>query len=56
MILPAAFVLGFLFGWMRAARRGGNRMDRAQYGFGHGMVLMLVTLVATIVIESFLTG
>ncbi|WP_157982210.1 hypothetical protein [Oceanicella sp. SM1341] len=56
MILPAAFILGFIFGWVRAARRGGNRMDRAQYGFGHGMVVMLVTLVATLLIDSTLTG
>ena len=42
MLLVIAFVLGALLGWQRAARRGGDRLDRLQYAAAHGIVFVLV--------------
>jgi hypothetical protein len=50
MILPAAFALGFALGWWRASARGGNRLDRLQYGAAHGIAFALVALFVTIFI------
>jgi len=47
MILPIAFLLGFLFGWVRAAKRGGQRLDKLQYGATHGIAFMLLALLTT---------
>ena len=49
MIVLAAFVLGCLVGWLRAARRGGTTADRLQYALAHGIpaglaAVVLVTL------------
>ncbi len=49
MLLPIAFALGALFGWQRAARRGGDRLDRIQYAAGHGILFLLLTLVAMVI-------
>jgi hypothetical protein len=48
MLLPVAFALGALFGWRRAARRGGDRLDRLQYAAAHGFLFTLVALAAAI--------
>jgi phosphate/sulfate permease len=53
MLLLLAFVLGALFGWQRAARRGGDRLDRLQYAAVHGIIFVLVALVA-LVLAQFL--
>lgn len=52
MMLPLAFVLGFAIGWIRAGRRGGNRLDRLQYGAAHGVALLLVALVVTVLLAA----
>lgn len=44
MLLPVAFALGALIGWWRAARRGGDRLDKLQYGAVHGIVFTLLAL------------
>ncbi|MEM6467252.1 MAG: hypothetical protein AAF679_12225 [Pseudomonadota bacterium] len=51
MILPVAFALGFGFGWWRAGKRGGNRADKLQYGFGHGVAGLLVALTLVILFD-----
>lgn len=51
MLLLLAFVLGFAFGWQRAGRRGGDRLDRLQYGAVHGILLVLATLVVLVIAE-----
>ena len=51
MLLPLAFVLGALLGWRRAARRGGDRLDMLQYAAVHGILFVLVTLVALVFAE-----
>ncbi|MBA3326508.1 MAG: hypothetical protein H0T41_14980 [Rhodobacteraceae bacterium] len=54
MILPLAFAFGALIGWVRAGRRGGDRLDRLQYAAAHGILLTLAALVLTILVRRFL--
>lgn len=53
MILPVAFLIGAVFGWVRAGARGGDRLDKLQYAAVHGIIFVLVALVATIVAQRF---
>jgi hypothetical protein len=53
MLLLLAFVLGAVFGWRRAAVRGGDRLDMLQYAAVHGILFVLLTLVATLAAERF---
>jgi len=48
MLLPLAFLLGAVFGWRRALRRGGDRLDCLQYAAVHGIVFALAALVLLI--------
>jgi phosphate/sulfate permease len=50
MLIVTAFGLGALLGWWRAARRGGDRLDRLQYAAVYGIVF---TLAAVILIVLF---
>lgn len=49
MILPIAFLIGAVLGWRRATKRGGNRLDKLQFGAAHGLAFMLVALIITII-------
>jgi prolipoprotein diacylglyceryltransferase len=49
MLLLVAFLLGAALGWHRARRRGGDRLDQAQYAAAHGILFALVVLTASIV-------
>ena len=51
MLLPIAFVLGALFGWQRAVRRDGDRLDQLQYAAVHAIIFVLVTLTLTILAQ-----
>jgi hypothetical protein len=51
MLLLLAFALGALLGWRRAAARGGDRLDRIQYAAVHGILFVLIVLVATVLGE-----
>lgn len=51
MLLLAAIALGFYIGWRRAGQRGGDRLDRLQYGTVHAIVLALAVLVLTILVQ-----
>jgi phosphate/sulfate permease len=51
MVLPLAFALGMFVGWRRAAQRGGDRLDRLQYGAAHGIAFTLAALAVTILAE-----
>ncbi len=53
MLLPVAFALGALFGWYRAGRRGGDRLDRLQYAAVHGILFLLVFLAASVIAVRF---
>ena len=44
MLVLLAFALGAALGWQRAARRGGDRLDRLQYAAAHGIAFALAAL------------
>ena len=54
MIVLAGLVFGAVFGAYIARKRGGNRMDMAQYAAGYAIALMLLGLFVTIFIERML--
>lgn len=51
MIVIAALVIGAFLGWRRAAKLGGNRLDRLQYAAAFAVILALVALFVTVFIE-----
>jgi phosphate/sulfate permease len=51
VLLVLAFAIGMIVGWRRAAHRGGDRLDRLQYGAVHGIAFTLAVLVATVLAE-----
>lgn len=51
MVLPIAFALGFSVGWYRAGKRGGDRLDKLQYGAAHGIAFALAALAALILAQ-----
>lgn len=48
MIVIAGMVLGALWGAFRAGKRGGNRLDIAQYAAVHAIIFGLAGLMVTI--------
>lgn len=50
MLPIAALLFGFVFGWARAARRGGTTADRVQFAIGHALAFGLGGFVAAILI------
>jgi len=50
MIIPVSTLIGMIFGWLAARRRGGNRKDIAQYVVGYGIAFALLGLFITLVI------
>ena len=49
MIILAAFLIGFVVGWLRARRRGGTTADRIQYALAHAIPAALLGLIFVIV-------
>jgi hypothetical protein len=54
MIVLAGLVLGAVWGGLTARRRGGNRLDIAQYATVWGIIGALAGLFATIALERML--
>jgi hypothetical protein len=54
MIVLAGLVLGAVWGGQTARRRGGNRLDIAQYATVWGIIGALVGLFVTIALERML--
>lgn len=52
MLLLIAIALGAVFGWMRAGRRGGDRLDRLQYAAAHAILFALVTVFLTVIAQN----
>ena len=48
LLMIAAFALGAIIGWRRAAARDGDRLDRMQYAVAHGIAFTLATLALAI--------
>jgi hypothetical protein len=44
LIVVLAFLLGAALGWRRAARRGGDRLDRLQYAAAHALAFAIAAL------------
>ena len=51
MLLALAFALGMAVGWQRAARRGGDRLDKLQYGTAHGIAFALAALALSVLAQ-----
>ena len=51
MFAVIALFIGAVFGWVRAARRGGSTADRAQYAVGHGLGFGLAAMAAGIALH-----
>jgi hypothetical protein len=51
MIVIAAFVAGAAFGWWRAGRRGGNRLDRWHYAAAHAIAFALAALFLSVLAQ-----
>lgn len=49
VLLLVAFLLGAAFGALRAARRGGDRLDQLQYAAAHGILFVLIALTVIVV-------
>ena len=50
MLQIIAFFAGFALGWHRAGKRGGNRLDKLQYGAAHGIAAFILALALTILL------
>lgn len=44
MITLIAMLLGFAIGWWRAAKRGGQTLDKLQYAAGHMLFFAVVSM------------
>jgi len=49
-----AFIIGFALGWFKASKRGGNTLDKVQYGTVFGMIGMVLTLIALVIYGNML--
>ena len=56
MIVIAAALLGAFIGGFTARKRGGNRLDIAQYAAGYALAFTVVGLIATVVIDRILSS
>lgn len=51
MYILAGLLIGAYIGYRRAAKRGGNGFDKAQYAAVHGILLALVGLFLTVALN-----
>lgn len=54
MIILAFGLVGFLLGWRNAVRRGGNRLDLAQYAAVGAIAGAILGTLATVLLERML--
>jgi cytochrome c biogenesis protein CcdA len=54
MLVLAGLVLGVLIGATTAGKRGGNKLDMAQYAAGYAIAFMLIGLFLTIFAERLI--
>jgi hypothetical protein len=55
MIVLASALIGIALGYSTAKKRGGNRLDLAQYAAGYGIAFTLLGVFATLLIERLAT-
>ena len=53
MIAPFFGIVGFIWGYLVARKRGGNRLDRLQYGAGFAIAFGLFGIVLGIAVGRF---
>ena len=53
MILPIAFIIGAVYGTLKAKRQNGNKFDMLHYGTAYGIVFVLLTLLFSIILQRF---
>lgn len=56
MIVILAALSGAITGGITAKKRGGNRLDIAQYAAGYSLAFIVVGLISTIVIDRILSS
>lgn len=52
MILLVSSAIGIILGALTAKRRGGNRLDMAQYAAGYGIAFAILGLFLTLMIVN----
>ena len=52
MIAYIAGVIGIIIGVRTAAKRGGNRLDKAQYGIGFGLAFFLIAYLVLLILNK----
>ena len=55
MIVIAAAILGVCIGAYTARKRGGNKLDIAQYAVGYALAFVVVGLILTVVADRLLS-
>lgn len=56
MVSVIGLGLGALWGWFAAARRGGNRLDQAQYAAGFGIAGCIAGVALGIILTYAIQG
>lgn len=55
MIVIAAAIIGAILGGLTARKRGGNKLDIAQYAAGFALAFVIVGMIATVLIDRTLS-
>ncbi|KIN60875.1 hypothetical protein Z945_1857 [Sulfitobacter noctilucae] len=56
MIYTVLGIIGAIIGGLTARKRGGNRMDIAQYAASFGIAFALLGVVITVLLDRWLTA
>jgi len=56
MIFFAGLLVGAIWGAIVARKRGGNRLDQAQYAAGFGLAFGIIGLLVTVIVDRLVAG
>lgn len=56
MIVIVAAILGIIVGSLAARKRGGNKLDLAQYAAGYALAFVIIGMITTVVIDRILSS
>ena len=51
MVLPIAFIVGAIFGSLKAKKRNGNKLDLLHYAATYGIACVLLALILLIIFQ-----
>ena len=51
MVLPIAFIVGAIFGSLKAKKRNGNKLDILHYAATYGIACVLLALILLIIFQ-----